>query len=393
MLGTISQPTYESIVEGWVRTITLLSESEIHVWSALNCSYTILNQFAHDIQLQNKLFGKLPRKLVFIDGYEIQNPTWEEFENQFFHFLDEQKPKKFNMDEYIGQHPNDFFAIFMIGYDTAIKHGNIDILKHIGSLLEKHSHLSLILLTEQNITDSDIYTDLIQKHMVVENIQYQPLFSFEDSLFFLQSLAKDWEFTFPNDMEKVIAENIGGHTLLLEEAARLVRDNPTIEFKALLAHPSLIRKAKTIFKALSTSDQEIMKHVLENRLQKTHVSEYLAKTKLVDKGKSGIPYWQYMHDWLPEEKEFFQLPHKHVVEFSHTLTVLERKVFDKLIETQNIISRDEIAHYIWGEDYLDKYSDWAIDQLMHRLRGKLQISEAPYRIHTKKGEGFYLEEV
>ncbi len=392
MLGAITPTTYESIVKEWVRTITLLSESEIHVWSALNCSFAILNQFAHDSSLQEKVFGKLKRKLVFIDGYEVENPTWEEFEKQFFHFLKDAKTDDFDMDDYIGKNPNEFFAIFLIGYDSAIKHGNTTILKHIGSLLEKHSHLSLILLTEQNIIDSDIYTDLIQKHMVVENIQYQPLFSYEDSLYFLQTLADSWKFAYPNGMEKIIAENIGGHTLLLEEAARIVRDHPTITYKALLAEPSLIRKAKTIFKALSLSDQEIVKHVLDNHLQKTHVSEYLAKTKLIDNGKVGIPYWQYMYANIPGEREFFHLPHQHIVEFSHTLTLLERRVFDMLKERKNVITREEIAKLIWGENYLDKYSDWAIDQLIHRLRGKLQTSKAPFTIFTRKGEGFYLEE-
>lgn len=369
-----------------------MSESEIHVWAPLDCSFAILNRFAHDKALQEKLFGKLHRKLVFIDGYEGINPSWEEFEKQFFHFLNEKPGTALDIDEYVGKDPDDLFAIFLVGFDNAIKHGNTDILKHIGSLLEKYSHLSLILLTEQNIVDSDAYTDLIKKHMIVENIHYQPLLSYDDSLFFLQSIADAWQFIYQNGIEKIIAENVGGHTLLLEEAARIVRDAPNIPYQELLQSPTLIRKAKTIFKALNKNDQEKIKMVLENPLNHEHVSEYLSQTGLVVKGKVGFPYWQYMYTSIPEEKDFFGSAHAHIVDFPQMLTYLERKAFDILKEKAGVVSREIIAEAIWGEQYLDKYSDWAIDQLIHRLREKLQLTEAPYRIHTKKGEGFYLKQ-
>jgi hypothetical protein len=54
-------------------------------------------------------------------------------------------------------------------------------------------------------------------------------------------------------------------------------------------------------------------------------------------------------------------------------------------------SRDQIAQSLWGADWEDKYSDWAIDQAIHRLRSKLRDSSSPYSIHTKKGIGFILK--
>lgn len=69
----------------------------------------------------------------------------------------------------------------------------------------------------------------------------------------------------------------------------------------------------------------------------------------------------------------------------------ERKLIEYLTSHKGIIiSRDEIAKLLWGENWADKYSDWAIDQLMHTLREKLSKSKLDVEIKTKKGEGFVL---
>ncbi len=393
MIGDISQKTYEGIAKHWVHTITLLSESEIQVWPHLSCSFNIVNKFAHDLELQKKLFGTIDHKLIFIDGYEAEDPQWHEFENQFFYFFPQENVSLENIDQFLEKYPNTFFGVFLVGFDNAIRHGNTGMLKHIGSLLEKHSQLCIILLTEQNIVDSDSYNDLIQKHMVIENVSYQSLLSEEDSVVFLNSISKVWNFTYKKDMDKIIAENIGGHPLLLEEAARIVRDNPDIEYKELLASHSLIHKAHVIFRALNPEDQEIIRDIVANKSLASHtsLSEYLEKTHFIKENKVALQYWNYIYQNFPDEHIFGVHP-THEDHFLHVLTSLEKKVFDLLIASGKVVTRDEVAETIWGEDYADKYSDWSIDQLMHRLREKLKLTNTSYHIQTKKGEGFFLQQ-
>ncbi|MCA9374720.1 winged helix-turn-helix transcriptional regulator, partial [Candidatus Dojkabacteria bacterium] len=57
-----------------------------------------------------------------------------------------------------------------------------------------------------------------------------------------------------------------------------------------------------------------------------------------------------------------------------------------------VISREEIAQLIWGKLSADKYSDWAIDQSISRLRKKLgdNAYESAF-IKTVKGRGFRYE--
>ncbi|HUW21852.1 MAG TPA: winged helix-turn-helix domain-containing protein [Candidatus Bathyarchaeia archaeon] len=52
------------------------------------------------------------------------------------------------------------------------------------------------------------------------------------------------------------------------------------------------------------------------------------------------------------------------------------------------ISRDKIAEVLWGKDSYEKYSDWAIDQLIHQLRNKLALVGVKENLVTVKGKGY-----
>jgi DNA-binding winged helix-turn-helix (wHTH) protein len=56
--------------------------------------------------------------------------------------------------------------------------------------------------------------------------------------------------------------------------------------------------------------------------------------------------------------------------------------------SQKLLSRDEIAKQMWGNAYLEKYSDWAIDKAISRLRKKIEDEGKKNKhIITIKGKG------
>lgn len=61
-----------------------------------------------------------------------------------------------------------------------------------------------------------------------------------------------------------------------------------------------------------------------------------------------------------------------------------------LSKKEEIVSRDEVAKSIWDENWTEKYSDWAIDKLMHEIRKKLRLSKTNYNIETINGKGYIL---
>ena len=80
-----------------------------------------------------------------------------------------------------------------------------------------------------------------------------------------------------------------------------------------------------------------------------------------------------------------------VNDFKRDLSKGELDTFNILYnKVGEIVSREEMAKVKWKEDADEKYSDWAIDQIIYRLRSKLKKHKVQYRIITKKGRGFIL---
>ena len=55
-----------------------------------------------------------------------------------------------------------------------------------------------------------------------------------------------------------------------------------------------------------------------------------------------------------------------------------------------LITREETAQKLWKEQWEENYSDWALDQIIHRIRKKIKTHKLQYRLKTKKGQGFIL---
>jgi DNA-binding response OmpR family regulator len=53
------------------------------------------------------------------------------------------------------------------------------------------------------------------------------------------------------------------------------------------------------------------------------------------------------------------------------------------------VTRDEVASILWKKDVITKYSDWAIDKIISRIRKKIEIDpKKPKYLLTLRGVGF-----
>ncbi|MBI5613654.1 helix-turn-helix domain-containing protein [Candidatus Gottesmanbacteria bacterium] len=70
------------------------------------------------------------------------------------------------------------------------------------------------------------------------------------------------------------------------------------------------------------------------------------------------------------------------------LTISQRKVLEYMeLHPGELVTKDDVAKVLWGESWADRYSDWAIDQLISTLRDKMVKIKHKGKIVTKKGEG------
>lgn len=382
----ISTKTYEDMCQQWARVITEPVSSEVHIWPPLSNEYAYVRKFLSDAALQEKLFHGEKVQLGFVDAYEIEHFYMDDFEEQFFESLGLKSTEHASIDSYLSSLQDTKVCVFLVGLDTAMHYKNIAVLKQIGSLLDKHPHFSLILLTELNIPESELYEDIITRELLIDSVRYQPLLAKEDTDIFVHTIAKRWQLTLTPEQETMFFEEIGGHPLLLREALRIIRDYPGASVKDVLEFPWLVRKGFAIFKMLSREDQSTIRGLLRGE-HPVNISQYLLQTHLVEDNKIGILYWHEIRNTI------FGFDTLHVdpeTQYDFHFTSLEQRVFKELLKKQGVVTRDEIAQAIWHDAWEDRYSDWAIDQMIHRLREKLENVKAPYILETKKGEGFFL---
>lgn len=82
-------------------------------------------------------------------------------------------------------------------------------------------------------------------------------------------------------------------------------------------------------------------------------------------------------------------PYQQHVALAKLLTAKEFLVFSYLQDKNGtLVTRDEIAHILWGKKWHDEYSDWAIDKVISNIRKKIKKENYPLEIKSLKGQGF-----
>ena len=168
-----------------------------------------------------------------------------------------------------------------------------------------------------------------------------------------------------------------GHVGLLRTLYLLKRENPGQLFtsKTLLAEPMFVQRLYNILADLPADKLQAI-----SKKQLGFVDHMLFE-KFGYIKPDGELFHPLLKNLLPTKKApapsvGFSLTENNVLNFfrAHPGTV---------------ISRDEVAAIIWGnEEWEDKYSDWAIGQLIYRLRKKLEYGSFSGTIETRKVRGF-----
>jgi hypothetical protein len=68
----------------------------------------------------------------------------------------------------------------------------------------------------------------------------------------------------------------------------------------------------------------------------------------------------------------------------------ERSILKALFKGNGTLTKEEVADILWPNNAAEKYSDWAIDKKMSRLRKKIKGLAIPFSIETVYGSGYKL---
>ena len=232
-------------------------------------------------------------------------------------------------------------------------------------------------LTHVSCYVGDVYGALRSMNKILtEGLVIQELVSYEDAMHILdKEFSSRFGFTPTLAQKKEIYTWSYGHVGLLKSLYLLKKARPTVHLtkELLLKNISVMQRLMEI---ITHTPEDIMQTVLG----KKHNPLLQLYAEKIGYTKNGDIFHPLLKELIP------QTTRPDTAIFSTT----ELRVIDYLKQHKNhLVTREDIARSIWGEeDWEEKYSEWAIGQLIYRVRKKLKETSDHADIHTKKGEGF-----
>ncbi len=294
-------------------------------------------------------------------------------------------------------------GLFLTHLSSSLTSPSIQPLIDLEQLVRTSKNLSVIVFSEVNISEKK-YARLADKcSFLFDHLIHYPLYSPQDSLQFLSYYSNTWGISFPVPVYEDIIRRCGGYLWILHHVLRTLRDNQTWTVDQALQSPALLPKILAVWNKFSKQEQNLFIQVhrglirQEDTLSDAYIhllaSGFIAYQQ--EKPVLGMPILEYairseaaMKRIITDDKTI----RVNGADISRMFTPQERVFFNALCKSkQTILSREEVAQLIWGIQWEDHYSDWALDRLAFRLRKKLIQAGLPHlRLTAIKKKGFHL---
>jgi len=235
----------------------------------------------------------------------------------------------------------------------------------------------------------------------LQNTAVIPLHTNDDTQRYITYKSNQWKIQVTEKQKRAIVERCGGYFLLVKEALRYVRDNKNTDIDMLFIHEEMHWRLNTIWNHFLPSEQSVFQKIVRgsavfNTEERHSLKFLLAGGFLTTRGRSynlSIPLLtEYIHKTNPmyvlsyDNKRIYY----NNVPIENNFSPQEQKLMQFLLSKPSIIvSRDEISEKLAGSNTDDSLSDWAIDQLVSRIRKRLAtIGISAYVIKTIRTKGF-----
>lgn len=277
--------------------------------------------------------------------------------------------------------------------------------------------LYFVFLVRGDITKYRIikkFAELVE--VILQNVTYVPLLGDADIEYVIDRMEERFDDKFTPKEKQTVKQVCGGHPSLIVTACQVLakmenraklKDSKVAE--ALLGHYRLKLAAREIWEVQNPAEREILRTIVADGVKALpEQGAALEKLGLVKKEKPGElnVFGEVFKNAIVGETEVktarkgvFQAlsldPNNGAIllgdrPIEEKFTRQEYEVLTFLLtEPNKLRSRDEIGEILWGEDSYEKYSDWAIDQLVSKLRKKLgQLDVGKNVVVTVRGRGY-----
>jgi DNA-binding winged helix-turn-helix (wHTH) protein len=291
---------------------------------------------------------------------------------------------------------NGFSITFFIeGLDKQMTLNDYGVVKELYEIHQKIKKTSFIFFLQYPISEHLLSSTLQKLNIHTNLIRYQGTFSIADSLQFILYLQRKWKVQIDTSTKEFLIKTFDINYGLIKSAVRIIRLHEDISKESIIKNDFIKERAEIILRSLP-SELVVMiqnkKDITPIVMQRYEtVIEYLVQTKMIQKQKKSLRFTCAYYDTLTVISHSKEDNGIHFTE--RFLSQKEALIFEELKRNKGVIvTRERIGDVMWGEEVGELYSEWAIDQAIHRIRGKLQEAHLSYNLITRKGLGFILLE-
>jgi hypothetical protein len=217
---------------------------------------------------------------------------------------------------------------------------------------------------------------------------YHPLYAEEDVAHFIDFLSTRFAVTLSKNIKTTIHAACGGHLWLVKEIVRYISQslgsNP-------MDDPVLHQKVMTIMSGFTKEEyQELLRFSRGLPMTASKEAIHLHALRILELSKKSLLLSSLRNQEpaivLTQKKDDFFIGS---ISVTKLFSSSERRVLAFLLtHRDSFVSREEMFAAIWGDTSLDT-SNWALDQVMRRLRKKLRDAQVGDSwIKTMKGKGY-----
>ena len=201
---------------------------------------------------------------------------------------------------------------------------------------------------------------------------------------YIKSTSILWKVTLaPAIIDEIVAYS-GNIPWLLNESIRLCSENPKLKFTEICKLPSLSSRVMSFYSTLP----KIYKIQLNSKMDQVAKDELIGFGLMQSDHLIGEHLNESTHNYKKEK--LTTTPTQillNSIDISAFFSNSELRLINLLNTTsKETLTRDEVANTFYNTD--ESYSDWALSQVITRLRAKINKHEIPLTITTKRGIGY-----
>lgn len=314
-----------------------------------------------------------------------------------------------------------FEVIFFLGEFDELSFANSVLFNNLQSLWSRmHPAIHYVFLTAEDLSSSVNASKFRELNSaILQNVIYIPIRKEKEVDYLIDFFSFRLGTKFSVEEKDLIKRLCGGHPYLIKVVTRLIRNvNQGTGLKDLendlKGHFETISVVRRIYALRTENEKDVLRKVAKGEdVPQSRALKRLLSLGLIEKGdKSGYrlfgELFKIVADKLAGEGTGLSYTggsklylDKDEGAVSYAGDSIEDKFSNQeykvikyfLSDPRKLRTREEIGEVLWGEESYEKYSDWAIDQLVSKLRKKLKKMGTSSSLTTLRGRGYKLTSI